>query len=61
MYYVHINTNTCMYIFKILFYIKHLYIIYKNININVFKSNYFQNIDGVCIYTYTHDKYIEYT
>ncbi len=61
-YYAYIKIHTCMYIFKIFFYISILNICicnvnYMNININftldINTSKYFQNISCMCVFIYT--------
>ncbi len=65
MYYVYINTHTCMYAFKKKYdvYILNLFIYniteYKYTQVNACK--YFLNVYGMCVYLYIHNKYTQYT
>ncbi len=76
MYYVYINTHTCMYIFKNIFkkknmlclYVKCIYIkkLYKQyiyvLFINIYSySIYLENIYNMCVRLYIHNKYTQYT
>ncbi len=64
-YYVYINTHTCMFIFKknmLRLYIKYIYTLYqlyKYIHLNTCK--YFQNRCCMCVCLYIHNKYTQYT
>ncbi len=66
-YYVYINTHTCIYIFKknmSHLYIKYIYIWYnlyeyKYIYVNTCK--YFQNMCCMCVSLYMHNKYTQHT
>ncbi len=61
-YYVYINTHTCMYIFNtniLCLYIKHLYIYINDMNKNTCK--YFLNIYCICVSLYLHNKYTQHT
>ncbi len=60
-YFVYINANTCMYIFKKICYVYILNIYNIKYNyINVYTCNYFQNIYCMCVYLYIHNKYTQY-
>ncbi len=59
MYYVYINTHTCIYLRKICYdYILNIFV-YKNIN--VYTCKYLQNIYCMCVYLYIHNKYTQHT
>ncbi len=60
-YYVYINTQTCMYIFKKIgyFYIWNIFI-YNVCHITLY-VNIFLNIYCMSVYLYIHNKYTQYT
>ncbi len=62
-YYVYINTHTCMYIFKKMYvYILNIFIYDINdMNVNIYIYKYFQNICCISVYLYIHNKYTQHT
>ncbi len=60
-YYVYINTNTCMYIFKKLYYVYILHIFIYNIkynNLNIYMQIFSKYILHVCVFIYSTHTYV---